>query len=138
MGILDDAGRLTDQGLEEVTAGLSELRNLRDQNRKIRGVLTKFLKSQPQVKLDEYDGVTTLRLAEMVASVARDHERASSTYKADATKRSGEKECPETGGTCQHRETCDGANVITCWARHARLASEPEGRTTGLHRDSMG
>ena len=24
------------------------------------------------------------------------------------------------------------------WAEHARLANEPEGRTTGLHRDSMG
>lgn len=48
-----------------------------------------------------------------------------------------EKNCPETGGICQHRETCDGPTV-TCWARHARLASEPEGRTTGLHRDSMG
>lgn len=44
------------------------------------------------------------------------------------------KSCPETGGTCQHRDSC----ARGCWARHARLASEPEGRTTGLHRDSMG
>jgi hypothetical protein len=48
------------------------------------------------------------------------------------------KECPERGGVCQYPETCEGPTVITCWARHSRLASEPEGRTTGLHRDSMG
>lgn len=48
------------------------------------------------------------------------------------------KSCPETGGECQYRETCDGASTITCWARRARVAGEPEGRTTGLHRDSMG
>lgn len=48
------------------------------------------------------------------------------------------KHCPETGGICQHLSTCTGPSVISCWARHARIASEPESRTTGLHRDSMG
>jgi hypothetical protein len=46
------------------------------------------------------------------------------------------KACPETGGVCQHPDDCRGPRG--CWARHARIAGEPEGRTTGLHRDSMG
>jgi hypothetical protein len=57
---------------------------------------------------------------------------------ADELKRAA-KTCPETGGRCQRPETCENdANVIDCWARHCRRANEPEGRTTGLHRDSMG
>lgn len=45
--------------------------------------------------------------------------------------------CPETGGTCQRNCGRDGT-VVKCWARQLRLESEPEGRTTGVHRDSMG
>lgn len=48
------------------------------------------------------------------------------------------KTCPWTNGPCQHRETCEGPSTVTCWKIHAKKASEPEGRDTGLHRDSMG
>lgn len=47
--------------------------------------------------------------------------------------------CPFSGGACTHRATCaTRPGFGYCWLRHARLASEPEGQTTGLHRDSMG
>lgn len=42
--------------------------------------------------------------------------------------------CPEAGGPCVNG--CAGA--WDCWAKRAQIANEPEGRTTGLHRDSMG
>lgn len=48
------------------------------------------------------------------------------------------KTCPWTDSKCHYRETCEGHSTINCWLIHAKKASEPEGRDTGLHRDSMG
>ena len=42
------------------------------------------------------------------------------------------------GGECARQELMQGYSEVRGWEDHARRAGEPEGRTTGLHRDSMG
>lgn len=45
--------------------------------------------------------------------------------------------CLRTGKVCE-KECSRHSYTDGCWIRHAELASQPEGRSTGLHRDSMG